>query len=404
MSRPNVLVFGLGGIGGVYACILHLGAQVDVSVVARSNYDAVKELGFDFKSIKFGSHEKLRFAGVFKDCIAAAASGKKFDYVLCANKALLDHTPSLADTLEPVISAHTSIVLLQNGVGSEDPLHQHFPNTTIISAVVWTGAKALKPAGAEQSNQERLTIGVDYSSSDTAIRAAEDKDLSRIVAYLRAGKGECEVTKDIQSQRWIKVIWNCCWNSLTTVMRCRTGIIFIGSEVGEELCHRVMEEVATVARVKGLTIPEETVERLFQECHRVAQPGLPSSMMFDNQYGRPMEVEVILGTPMREGKRLGVPVPHLTTLYAIVKTLDYCNAHPEAREDQATTGLHVTGSISGRSPVTRTAESLNPVLNKIHHDHLCASRNVDTCREATSLGTKISLNETSNRTNGACST
>ena len=63
MSRPNVLIFGLGGIGGIYACILHLSGACDVSVVARSNYEAVKSKGFRMVSDKFGTHEDIKFAG-----------------------------------------------------------------------------------------------------------------------------------------------------------------------------------------------------------------------------------------------------------------------------------------------------------------------------------------------------
>jgi 2-dehydropantoate 2-reductase len=36
-------------------------------------------------------------------------------------------------------------------------------------------------------------------------------------------------------------------------------------------------------------------------------------MMADNFAGRPMEVEVILGTPVKEAERLGVKVPTLLT-------------------------------------------------------------------------------------------
>ncbi len=62
MSRPNVLLFGLGGIGGVYACILHFSKRCDVHVVARSNYEEVKE-GYRIVSPKFGNHEGIKFAG-----------------------------------------------------------------------------------------------------------------------------------------------------------------------------------------------------------------------------------------------------------------------------------------------------------------------------------------------------
>ncbi|WWD16890.1 hypothetical protein CI109_101322 [Kwoniella shandongensis] len=330
MSRESVLLFGLGGIGGIYACILQLSGQCDVHVVARSNYDVVKQKGFKLKSPIFGDHESLKFAGVWKSTEEAAASGTKFSYVLCANKALLDAKPSLSDHLRPIITPSlTSIVLLQNGVGAEEPLHASFPDTTIISAVVWTGGKPLPSGdGVEQFNREGLTIGVDYKPDGD--KAAEDAKLEKLVGWLQKGKGECTVTKDVQSERWIKVIWNCCWNSLTTATRLKTGPFFDSSSQALPLCYTVMEEVVAVAKAKGLTIPDGTVEKLIKQCTDVAYPGLPSSMMADNNAKRPMEVEVILGTPVREGQRLGVPVPTLTAIYTIVKALDYGNTHPDA--------------------------------------------------------------------------
>lgn len=63
MSRPNVLIFGLGGIGGIYACLLHLSGKCDVSVVARSNFEAVNTKGFRMVSDKFGTHEDIKFEG-----------------------------------------------------------------------------------------------------------------------------------------------------------------------------------------------------------------------------------------------------------------------------------------------------------------------------------------------------
>ncbi|WRT65321.1 uncharacterized protein IL334_002264 [Kwoniella shivajii] len=330
MSREALLLFGLGGIGGIYACILQLSGQCDVHVVARSNYKVVKENGFKLVSPKFGNHDGLKFAGVWKSTEEAAASGVKFSYVLCANKALLDAKPSLSDHLKPIITPSlTSVVLLQNGVGAEEPLHESFPETTIISAVVWTGGKALSAGeGVEQFNREGLTIGVDYKEDGD--KSKEDEKLDKLVGWLQAGKGDCTVTKDIQSERWVKVIWNCCWNSLTAATGLKTGPFFDSSSQALPLCYTVMREVEAVAKAKGLKIEDGTVEKLIKQCTDVAYPGLPSSMMADNKAGRPMEVEVILGTPVREGQKLGVPVPTLTAIYTIVKALDYGNQNSEA--------------------------------------------------------------------------
>ena len=62
MSRPNALLFGLGGIGGIYASILQLSGECELHVVARSNYEVVKK-GYRLVSPKLGNHDDIKFAG-----------------------------------------------------------------------------------------------------------------------------------------------------------------------------------------------------------------------------------------------------------------------------------------------------------------------------------------------------
>ena len=106
--------------------------------------------------------------------------------------------------LRPIISPNTSIALLQNGVGNEVPLHAAFPSTTILSACVWTGAKSI-PNGVENYTEESMTIGVDYIEGGD--KAGEDAKLARLVEILEGAGGTCNVPQDIQTERWIKVIW-----------------------------------------------------------------------------------------------------------------------------------------------------------------------------------------------------
>ncbi|KAJ9100870.1 hypothetical protein QFC20_005359 [Naganishia adeliensis] len=302
-DSPNILLFGVGSIGSVYAAIFVLSERCNVHLVARSNYDVLKDRGLKLVSPKFGNHDALQFDGVYRTCEEAAASGTKFNY-----------------------TEKTSIVLFQNGVGAEEPLHASFPSTPIISACVWTGAKVLDVGEVEQFNTEGLTIGVDYAAQID--RKTQDDALKLFVDVLKAGGSDVKVTDDIQSERWVKVIWNACWNAVTTATQLRTNRFLGASPHALTLSRAIMAEVAAVARAKGLTVPEGTEEGLIVKCTSVKE-GLPSSMMFDYLAGRPMEVEVILGTPLREGLRLGVPVPSLTAMYSIVKALDWKNAHPE---------------------------------------------------------------------------
>ena len=66
-----------------------------------------------------------------------AEVSKPFEYVVCANKAI-DQDTVAASLRAAVDETKTTIVIIQNGVGNEEPFRKAFPKTTIISCVVYT--------------------------------------------------------------------------------------------------------------------------------------------------------------------------------------------------------------------------------------------------------------------------
>ena len=114
--------------------------------------------------------------------------------------------------LRPVVSPKTVIAIFQNGVGAEEPLHAAFPDNAILSAVVWTGGRKLPEQEGvpmvEQFNQVRVVIGVDGRMDATEeVKSEERESLDRLVGVLKKMGDKTEVTNDIQSARWGKVIW-----------------------------------------------------------------------------------------------------------------------------------------------------------------------------------------------------
>jgi ketopantoate reductase len=57
------------------------------------------------------------------------------DYVVCAHKAI-DQDEVAAELVSVVEPIRTTIVLIQNGVGNEEPFRKQFPQNSIISCVV----------------------------------------------------------------------------------------------------------------------------------------------------------------------------------------------------------------------------------------------------------------------------
>ncbi|KAJ7818459.1 6-phosphogluconate dehydrogenase [Mycena olivaceomarginata] len=310
MTDVDVLVFGLGALGRTYAYILQAGKQVrSVSVVARSNAEVVQAKGLTLRSEKFGVHEGVRFDAVYSNCEEAAKSGLSFSYVICANKAILDSNPSLEDMLRPVVGPDAVLVLIQNGIGQEDALREAFPTTTIIASTVWTGARTVDVGVVEVfTPTDSLVLGVHWSSDIS--RARQQGQIDILASILTKSNASVTVKEDVQPDRWVKAIWNSAWNTLTALTQLKTRDWIATSPGAREVARGIFSEGVRVAKGKG-----------------------SSSMLTDSLNEKPMEIEAILGTIMREGNRLGVPVPTLKIIYTLLKAMEWKHAHPdEARQ------------------------------------------------------------------------
>jgi len=109
----NILIFGAGAIGAFYGSRLAQGKDVEVSVICRSNYNAVKEQGFQVDSPYYGKYS-WKPTNIYRN--PKEAHGQRWDYVVVTTKSLPDVSDDSA-LLEGVIGEGTAIVLIQNGIG-----------------------------------------------------------------------------------------------------------------------------------------------------------------------------------------------------------------------------------------------------------------------------------------------
>jgi ketopantoate reductase len=81
-----------------------------------------------------------------------------------------------------------------------------------------------------------------------------------------------------------------------------------------------MSEVISVAKAVGVELRDGLVEELLEKARGLGK--LRTSMQADRESGRGMEVEVILGTPVRKGRESGVDVRSLEGLYVLLTALN----------------------------------------------------------------------------------
>ncbi|GJC94511.1 2-dehydropantoate 2-reductase [Colletotrichum higginsianum] len=307
-QQVDVLLYGLGAIGSFYAFILSRVPRVRLTVVARSNYDAVKENGIIITSENHGEHT----VRPFKVVKTAAEADAKFDFIVCAHKAITqDAVP--AQIAPAVDESRSTVVIIQNGVGNEVPFRTAFPHATIISCVTWTGAAQPQPGHIRHTKSEDMQIGLYPNEADPSV---ERQRLDSFAALLTEGNTVFQVVPDIQVQRWEKVVWNAAWNSLTTLTLLDTHSWLGSSPDATPMTRRLMGEVVDVARACGVPLDHGLVDTLIDKI--LAMQPIGSSMQNDFKAGRPMEVDIILGYPYRKGKELGIATPTLDTIYVIL--------------------------------------------------------------------------------------
>jgi 2-dehydropantoate 2-reductase len=117
----NILIVGAGAIGAFYGSRLAQDKNAEVSVVCRSNYNTVKEKGFNIESPYYGSYD-WKPTNVYRK--PAEAQGQKWDYLVVTTKSLPDVSDDSA-LLEGLVRDSTAIVLIQNGIGRHDVNGNH---------------------------------------------------------------------------------------------------------------------------------------------------------------------------------------------------------------------------------------------------------------------------------------
>ncbi|EEB94483.1 hypothetical protein MPER_06695 [Moniliophthora perniciosa FA553] len=239
-QRKDVLLVGLGAIGAVYALALKRSGRVNLSVVARSNFDAVQENGLTFRSDQDGDHTKgwkpdrlLRFV--------SDAADRGYDYVFVATKVI----PEILTTekmLAPILTrSYTEkfgqpvYILLQNGIGVEKGLaagiadisrgseiRQVFDKRpSIVSACVYCMGNLIQPDMVEYVDGHRTTIGV-YRPDDlmtTQNSPEEAAVLNDLKSLLEAGGAGTDVVPEIQRQKLKKNMLNLAFASFATLSK-----------------------------------------------------------------------------------------------------------------------------------------------------------------------------------------
>jgi 2-dehydropantoate 2-reductase len=294
MRELKYAVIGTGAIGGYYGGRLsNIGKEVHF--LYHTEYEWVKQHGLKVESVKGGFH--LTNMNVYP----SVEDMPQCDVVLVCLKST--QNDKLKDLLKPICHAGTVIVLVQNGIGVEAELAQHFPNHSIAGGMAFICAFREGKGFIRHADYGGLTVGFyQHPQEEVLQKMKQDFDEAEVSFY---------IAEDLNLARWRKLVWNVPYNGLTVALETTTDKL-MQNPTSRCLVKELMEEVVKGANACGAAIEESFVEKMMESTDKM-KPYSPS-MKLDWDARRAMEIRAIYQNTVRLAKEKGVELKKIEML------------------------------------------------------------------------------------------
>ncbi|MQG14506.1 MAG: 2-dehydropantoate 2-reductase [SAR202 cluster bacterium] len=307
----KIAVMGAGGIGGCYGGLLAQAGN-DVTLIARgAHLAAIKEKGLQL----------IQPEGDFTVAVAATDDPSQVGPVELVIFSVKAHQNSKAVPLiEPLIGEDTTILTIQNGVESAEELGQDYGAERVLPGSAYLLSNITSPGVIKQlSLVPRVAFG--ESNGDRSQRAVAIRD-----SFCEANI-EAELSDDISKALWSKLLYNSPANAMASAARLSPRDL-IEYPHGAAMFRSAIQEVANVGTAYGIPFGQDDVQGAMDLI--TARPmGARGSMQADLEAGRPLELEAIVGSVRRIGRKVNVPTPVFDMLYTLL--LPHIDGSPESR-------------------------------------------------------------------------
>ncbi|MFQ6016348.1 MAG: 2-dehydropantoate 2-reductase [Anaerolineae bacterium] len=301
----KIAIMGTGGVGGYYGGLLAKAGE-DVTFIARGEHlRAIRERGLQVKSIH----------GDFTISPARAtddpAEVGPVELVLFCVKTY--HTDEAGPAIVPMVGEDTTVLSLQNGIDNQEKLARFVEEKAVLGGATWIESAISEPGVIRQGSQFRR---IAFGELDGSVTPRAE----RILETLQKTGADVTLSTEIMKVLWTKFLFICGISGITSVTRSPVADVLNCPET-RELFIEAMREIENLARVKGIQLDEDAVEKSLALIEG-APPTLKSSMQRDLERGSRLELEALNGTVVRLGQELGVPTPVNRCIYACLKLHD----------------------------------------------------------------------------------
>lgn len=314
-QKRRYAILGTGAIGGYYGACLQRSGQ-EVHFLLHRDYDHVQQHGLKIESIQ----GDFKLPQVQSYC--QITDMPPADVVVIALKTT-QNTALLPHLLPPLLKADTVIVTLQNGLDVETTIRELAPQHIVLGGLCFICSNKVGPGHIHHLDYGSILLGA-YSAQRQPMELLPE--LQAIGEDFTAAGVEITLTEDLYLARWRKLVWNIPFNGLSVVLNATTTEMMANPHI-RQLAANLMHEVVQAANgcAQKLTpsgdryLAPAIIDTMLT--HTAKMKPYRTSMKIDFDEGRPLEVEAILGNPLKAAQAVNVQTPRIEMLYQQLSAL-----------------------------------------------------------------------------------
>jgi 2-dehydropantoate 2-reductase len=317
----HFVIVGCGAVGGYFGGRLAQHGE-NVTFVARGQqFQSMQTSGLTIKSIE-GDVQLNQVNVVNAQSLTAETLPTPADVIFLCIKSF--QLPAAIAQIKPLISPHTRVIPLLNGVNAVDVMQEHgialenifgglakiIAEKTADGVINHTGSKPHITLGA--FSDEVLVDSSDEVKADQ-VKAEATERLSAIAKCFKLAGVSVGVTSDIKLALWRKFILVAAWGALASARKLNLGEIRAQSHI-TFLLERIVNEYVDIARKAGVKLGDKHIKETLSFLSRL--PGSSeTSMQRDLATGQYSEFDVLMAYPMTLVTEFNLSVPVLTQCY-----------------------------------------------------------------------------------------
>ncbi len=306
----NIVVFGLGALGVVFATFLKEHGDVVYGITREKYLSQLRKKPLKVEGI-WGKHEAY-LDGIYST--TEPLKDKNIDLIILTVKSY--DTKEAVDQIKSLIKEDTLVLIAQNGYGNYETVSETIGREHTLLGRVIFGSKILEPGHAQVTvNADDVRIG------DPSKSIPEDK-IIKVVCSIKHSGIPASYDPDVYSVLWDKILYNCALNPLGALLECSYGTLAKHDET-RKIMDKIIDEIFTVTKAHSIQLnwksPEEYKKHFYEKLIPLTKEHFPS-MYHDIKRGKKTEIDALNGAIVRLAKEKGISVPVNEMITDLIKT------------------------------------------------------------------------------------